>query len=84
MSRRYQLFLPPKLPEKQKILQVHFLRPACQKVHNYAKEKGVMKRRKRLVSMLLACCLLITLFPTIGFASEITSQAAICLRTVRL
>lgn len=35
-----------------------------------------MKSRKRIVSMLLACCLLITLFPTIGFASEITSQAA--------
>ena len=35
-----------------------------------------MKRRKRLVSMLLACCLLVTLFPPAGLALEITSQAA--------
>lgn len=35
-----------------------------------------MKKYKRIVSMLLVCCLLITLFPTTGLALEMTSQAA--------
>ena len=34
-----------------------------------------MKKCKRIVSMLLVCCLLITLFPTTGLALEMTSQA---------
>ena len=46
MSRRYQLFFPLKLPEKQKISQVHFLRPACQKVQ-LCKGEGCYEKTKK-------------------------------------